>query len=139
MSQRIHLDANVILRFLRNDDPKQTQAAAKLFQKAASGKAALFVSAVTIGEVFYAFTSSYKLSQRDAAEKLLPFIRSGTVEVEHESSLVDALQKVSATGVDFGDAYLAATAASANDLVASFDHDFKKFKDAKLYEFDGKN
>ncbi len=139
MSQRIHLDANVIMRFLRNDDSKQSPAAAKLFQKAANGKAALFVSAVTINEVFFAFTSSYKLSHSDVAQKLLPFVRTGIAEFEHETCLLDALRRVSAENVDFGDAYLAAFAAQRNDSVASFDRDLKKFKDIKLYELEEKN
>ncbi|HEY2081238.1 MAG TPA: PIN domain-containing protein [Verrucomicrobiae bacterium] len=139
MSQRIHLDANVILRFLRNDDPKQTPAAASLFQKAASGKVTLLVSAVTINEVFFAFTSFYKLTPRATAETLLKLVRAGAADFEHEACLVDALQRVLAENVDFGDAYLAAVAHRENDLVASFDRDLKRFKDVKLYDFDGKN
>ena len=87
MSGRIHLDANVILRFLRNDDSKHSPAAARLFQKAAAGTVALFVSAVTINEVFFAFSSSYKLSHPQTAAKLLPFIRAGVAEFEHEACL----------------------------------------------------
>ena len=136
MSQRIHLDANVILRFLRNDDPKQSPAAARLFQKAAAGKAALFVSAVTINEVFFAFASFYKLSVPRTAQKLLPFVRTGIAEFEHETPLLDALQRVIDENVDFGDAFLAATAVAQKDSVASFDRDFRKFKDVKLYDFD---
>jgi len=41
--------------------------------------------------------------------------------------------------VDFGDAYLAASASSANHPVASFDHNPKEFKGVKIYSFDGKN
>ena len=139
MSQRVHLDANVILRFLRNDDAKQSPAAAKLFQKAAAGKTALFVSAVTINEVFFAFTSFYKLSQSDVARKIIPFVRTGVAEFEHEDCLLDALQRVIAENVDFGDAYLAAFAARHKDQVASFDRDLKKFKDIKLYDFEDGN
>lgn len=135
---RIHLDANVILRFLRNDNPKQSPAAARLFQKAAGGKAALFVSAITINEVFYAFTSFYKLSHSETAKVILPFVRTGIVEFEHEACLLDALQRVVVENVDFGDAWLAATAAADHDLVASFDHDLKKFKDIDLYDLEGK-
>jgi predicted nucleic acid-binding protein len=135
---RIHLDANVILRFLRNDNPKQSPAAARLFQKAAGGKAAVFVSAVTINEVFYAFTSFYKVSHAGTAKIILPFVRTGVVEFEHEACLVDALQKVITENVDFGDAWLAATAAANHEQVASFDHDLKKFKDITLYDLEGK-
>ena len=135
---RIHLDANVIMRFLRNDNPKQSPAAARLFQKAASGKADLFVSAVTINEVFFAFTSFYKLSHPEAARVILPFVRTGAVKFEHESCLADALQRVMVENVDFGDAWLAAVAAENQELVASFDHDFRKFKDVNLYDLEGK-
>ena len=131
---RIHVDANVILRFLRNDNPKQSPAAARLFQKAASGQVSLRVSAVIINEVFYAFTSFYKLSHPDTAKNILPFVRTGIAEFEHEACLLDALQRVAAENVDFGDAWLAASAAQNQDLVASFDHDLQKFKDIDLYD-----
>jgi predicted nucleic-acid-binding protein len=139
MSQRIHLDANVILRFLRNDDPRQSPAAAALFLKASNGKAALFVSAVTINEVFFALASFYKLSHPEAATKILPLVRAGVIEFEQETVLIDALQRVISESVDFGDAYLAASAVSSKDLVASFDRDLKKFKDVKLYDLEEKS
>jgi predicted nucleic acid-binding protein len=139
MSQRIRLDANVILRFLRNDDAKQSPAAAGLFEKAKAGSVRLFVTAVTINEVFFALTSFYKLSQAEAAEKLLPFALAGAVELEEEECLVDSLQRVISEEVDFGDAYLAASAARAKDMVASFDKDLRKFKDIDLYDFQARN
>jgi predicted nucleic acid-binding protein len=138
MSRRIHLDANVILRFLRDDDPRQSPAAAKLFQKASDGTAELLVSAVTLSEVFYAFTSFYRLSQRDAAAKLLPLIRAGAITFEQEECMSDALERVIAANVDFGDAWLAASAASSNELVASFDRDLLRFKDIQMYDFETK-
>jgi predicted nucleic acid-binding protein len=137
MSRSIHLDANVILRFLRNDDPKQSPAAARLFQKAAGGIETLFISTVTISEVFYAFISSYKLSRSDAARKILPFVRAGVVDFEQEDCVIAALEGVISENVDFGDAYLAATASHYNSLVASFDRDMRKFKDIQLYDLEG--
>ena len=41
--------------------------------------------------------------------------------------------------MDFGDAWQAASAAGANDQVASFDRDLKKFKDIQLYDFGDKS
>lgn len=139
MSQRIHLDANVILRFLRNDDPKQSPAAARLIQKAARGMETLFISTVTISEVFYAFVSSYKLSRSDAARKILPFVRTGVLDFEQEVCVIAALQGVISGNVDFGDAYLAATAFHDKALVASFDRDLRKFRDIQLYDLEGEN
>jgi predicted nucleic acid-binding protein len=137
MSRPIQLDANVILRFLCNDDPRQSPAAARLFQKAARGTETLCVSNVTLSEVFYALTSSYHLTRPAAAQKLLPFVRAGVVEFEQEDSLVESLGHVISENVDFGDAWLAATAVRAKNRVASFDRDMRKFKDLQLYDLEG--
>jgi predicted nucleic acid-binding protein len=131
---RIHFDANVILRFLRNDHPTQSPAAARLFQQAARGAEELFVSSVTINEVFFALASFYKLTAAETARRLLPFVRTGIAEFEHETCLVEALERVQRETVDFGDAWLAAFATARRDQVASFDSDLRKFPDVKLYD-----
>jgi predicted nucleic acid-binding protein len=139
MSQVVRLDANVILRFLRNDDTKLSPEATNLFQKASLGKLSLYVTAVTLSEVFFALTSFYKLTHQKTAQILLPFIRSDVAEFEHGAWLVDAMERVIAHNVDFGDAYLAASAVSTNESVATFDRDFRKFKDVQLFNFEGKS
>jgi predicted nucleic acid-binding protein len=138
MSQVVRLDANVILRFLRNDDARLSPQAASLFQQANAGKVSLYVAAITFSEVFYALTSFYKLTPQRTAEILLPLVRSDVAEFEHNAWLADALERVIAHRVDFGDAFLAASAVSVQDSVATFDRDFRKFKDVRLYSFDQK-
>jgi predicted nucleic acid-binding protein len=139
MSQVIRLDANVILRFLRNDDVRLSSEAESLFRRAIAGKASLYVTTVTMSEVFFALTSFYKLTHQKTAEILLPFVRSEVAEFEHDIWLVDALERVIAHRVDFGDAFLAASAVGVNDSVATFDRDFRKFKDVRLYKFEGQS
>jgi predicted nucleic acid-binding protein len=129
MTPRYHLDANVALRFLRDDDPKQSPAATKLFASAKSGKAHLCLSDVTVAEVFYVLARAYKHGNSDAAQKLIPLIQADAVEVENRRRVLDALHRAATANVDFGDAYLAATAAERGDKVASFDEDLQSFDD----------
>jgi predicted nucleic acid-binding protein len=129
MIRRYHLDANVVLRFLRNDDPAQSPAAAKLFASASAGKAHLSLSAVTVAEIFYVLARVYRHSRADAAAKLIPLLQSAVVTVENRRRVLDALKRVATANVDFGDAYLAATAAEQGDQVASFDRDLQAFPD----------
>jgi predicted nucleic acid-binding protein len=129
MPVRCHLDANVVLRFLRNDDPKQSPAAARLFEKAKAGRVHLLLSAVTIAETFYVLVKVYGLTRTEAAGKLLPFIQSDVIAVESSSRVADALQRVARANVDFGDGYLAATAAERGDKIVSFDEDMRAFAD----------
>lgn len=129
MISRYHLDANVILRFLRNDDPKQSPASARLFASAKAGKTELVLSPVTVAEAFYVLVKVYKLSRSDAALKLLPLIQGDVIEVENRMRVADSLRRVAKANVDFGDGYLAATAAEHGDKVASFDDDLHAFHD----------
>lgn len=130
---RCHVDANVLLRFLRNDDAKQSPQAGRLLSRAQQGKITLLVSALTIAEVFYALRASYKLPRAATAEVLAQLLRTGACEVEHEALLMAALERVISANVDLGDAMLAASAATSGDPVATFDGDFGRFTDIKLY------
>ena len=129
VTPRYHLDANVVLRFLRNDDSRQSPAAAKLFASAKAGRSQLVISAVTVAEVFYVLNRVYKHSRPDAASKLIPFVHSDLIEVEHRKRILDSLHRVATSNVDFGDGYLASTAAERGDRVSSFDGDLKVFTD----------
>lgn len=129
MTPGYHLDANVVLRFLRDDDFKQSPASARLFAAAKAGRVELSLSPVTVAEVFYVLVKVYRLSRSDAAVKLLPLIHSDVVEVESRPRVVDALRRVAKANVDFGDGYLAATAAEQSAKVASFDDDLRVFAD----------
>ena len=127
--KRVHLDANVVLRFLRDDDRKQSPAARQLVLDAKEGKLILLLSVLTLAEIFYALRASYKLARPEIATLLGGLVRSGVFEIEHEVRLLDALKRVQTANVDFGDAWLAATAVETGETVASFDTDFAKFSD----------
>ena len=127
--KRVHLDANVVLRFLRDDDRKQSPAARQLVLDAKEGKLILLLSVLTLAEIFYALRASYKLARPEIATLLGGLVRSGVFEIEHEVRLLDALKRVQTANVDFGDAWLAATAVETGETVASFDTDFGKFSD----------
>ena len=131
--KRLHLDANVVLRFLRDDDPKQAAAARRLIGEASAGKVTLVLGAITAGEIFYALRASYKMARPEIATLLGGLVRSGVLEIEHEVRLLDTLARVQTANVDFGDAWLAATAVEAGEAVASFDEDFGKFTDVAWY------
>lgn len=127
--KRVHLDANVVLRFLRDDDPRQSPAARRLIGEANAGRVLLVLSVVTVTEIFYALRASYKLPRAETAGLLQDVMRSGVFAVEHEARLHEALGRVRSANVDLGDAWLAATAAEAGEPVATFDEDFAAFPD----------
>jgi predicted nucleic acid-binding protein len=128
------LDANILLRFLRNDHADHSPRAARLIREATEGKAVLRVSAVTVAEAFYALKVSYKVPRRVAAQTLASALGSRAFRLSEPARILDSLVRVIAANVDFGDAYLASTAAEAGIDVASFDRDIDRFKDIKRFE-----
>jgi hypothetical protein len=51
--KRLHLDANVVRRFLRDDDPKQSPAAHRPMREANEGKVVLVFSVIAVLDVFF--------------------------------------------------------------------------------------
>jgi len=132
--KQLILDANVLVRFLVQDDPKQSAAATKLMSAAQSGVFELLVDPMIVAETVYVLVAHYKRARVDVANSLLATVRSPFVRVEKEHQLVDALLRFRDHGVDFADAWLAAIAASGAHEIASFDRDLDKFKDVKRLE-----
>ena len=133
MSRRVHLDANVILRFLRNDDPQQSQTAAELFKRAQAKELRLTASPVIVLEVFYVLAKVYAMPRPDAANFLDTLLSSGLVVCDDGGITLDALRRITTNKISFGDAYLVATAARAKEELVSFDKGMAAFKDARLF------
>jgi predicted nucleic acid-binding protein len=133
MSRRVHLDANVILRFLRNDDPHQAPIASELFKRGQAKQVELIASPVTLLEVFYVLASTYGQPRVAVAKILHTLVSSGLVVCEDGGIALDALQRITANKISFGDAYLAATAVRAKEEIASFDKGVAAFRDARVY------
>lgn len=128
------LDATVLLRFLRDDDPVQAAAARRLLTEARDGKVLLRLTTITLAEVFYALRASYKIPRAECARLLAQIVRTGVCEVENETLVLATLARVEAANVDFGDAYLASEAAASGAGVASFDEDFGRFPEVRWFQ-----
>lgn len=130
------LDANVVLRFLRRDQPVMAAAAEALFARAERGEVRLVLDSLILAEVVFVLQSYYKVGRETIADALLDMINSGGgVETDRPALLNDALERYRRhPQVDFGDAMLGALAAEQNIPVASFDHDLDRFKDIVRFE-----
>ncbi|MGA2539964.1 MAG: PIN domain-containing protein [Verrucomicrobiota bacterium] len=133
MTRRVHLDANIILRFLRNDDPQQSRTAAELFKQAEKKELQLLASPVTIMEVFYVLARAYGMPRPEVARILQTLIGSGLALCEDGGIALDALRRITSNKTSFGDAYLMAAAAQANEEIVTFDQGILASKDVRLY------
>ena len=128
------LDANVLVRFLVQDDPQQGSAATALFESAERREIRLHLDSLAVAESVYVLVGRYRRSRTEVVDTLLTVIDNAGVETAEAEIVIDALKRFAAKNVDFADAWLAARAAHVGYGVASFDRDLDKFKDIRRIE-----
>ena len=74
------VDTNVLLRFLLDDHPEPSVAAARLFQQAADEKCLLILTDLGIAEAVWVLTSYYKLERQKVAESLAKLLLKAGVQ-----------------------------------------------------------
>ncbi len=130
------LDTNVILRFLTGEPREQARRARRLMRRAAEGGLRLRLSHVVLAEVVWVLGSFYDRERPAIAETLRAFVLADGVSVDEPDVVLEALRLMADVNVAFVDAYVAATARRANELVASFDADLRRL-DVQLVPITG--
>ena len=131
MSKRRLVDTNLIVRYLVQDHEKHAKAAGKLFDACDRGDVVIVVLPAVLVECVFVLESFYEHPRGDIASALGRLISSPGVEIDAAIHL-DALDRYRKTKIHFVDCLIAATAATENMPVASFDQDFRKFNDVRV-------
>jgi predicted nucleic-acid-binding protein len=131
----IGLDTNIVVRYLAQDDPKQSAAASRLFEQVLSQEAPGFVTAVTLCEVAWVLAECYAADRariRDAIEKLLSIKQ---IAVETPDLVRRALRAWGASGADFADALIGeVSVAHGADKIVTFDRAAAKLPGFELLQ-----
>lgn len=122
-------DANVFLRFLRNDHAEHSPAAREVIEQAADGEVILRVPEIVVADIFYTLTAPMmKIPRATAARQLAALLQQPGMEVENKSRVLDILALCETKNIDYGDAALIVLAKSTVQQlpILSYDQDFTK-------------
>jgi len=108
----IGLDTNVLVRYIMQDDAKQSLKAAKLLESLTVEEPG-FVSLVSVVELGWVLSSSYDLDREQVAQAFELMMRTKTVVVGRADEVMKALRVFKASSADFADCLIERTAASA--------------------------
>jgi predicted nucleic-acid-binding protein len=99
------LDTNVLVRWLTNDDAKQSRAAERLFAQAvANGGERLFVPVTVMLELEWVLRSRYQFGRVDVSSALDGLLSAMELEVDNEPAVEQALWRYKQGGApDFAD------------------------------------
>ena len=117
----IGLDTNVLVRYVMQDDPRQSPRATRLIE-ALSADEPGFVPVVALVELVWVLAGSYALDRAQVATVLDTLLRSKELVVDRAELVTQALNRYSAAGADFADALIERIAAAAGcSATMSFD------------------
>ncbi len=118
----IGLDTNVLVRYLTQDDPKQSRQATQLIESLGSENQG-FISLVVITELYWVLRRTYKLSPSDTAAIVGKLLSAEELLVQEPTAVYRALTRIS-EGADFADALIGDLGTMAGcSYTATFDSD----------------
>lgn len=98
----IGLDTNVLVRYIMQDDPKQSPKATRLIESM-TGQEPGFVSIVSVIELVWVLSSSYQLTRAQVASTLELLLRSEELVLDRTDTVAGALRVFQAGTADFAD------------------------------------
>jgi predicted nucleic acid-binding protein len=119
-------DTNVFVALLAGPSHALHEDALALFRQVAEGALILDVTPIIVAELVYAFRAIPGWDRASVATQLSDLLSSDGLRVREADVIVRALELFGARpGLDFPDAYLAATAVLAGPAaISSFDRDY---------------
>ena len=117
----IGLDTNVLVRYIMQDDPRQSPKATRLIESLDLERPG-FVAVVAVVELYWVLTSCYGLGGHDVKRALETLLRSKQIVVDRADQVLRALRVFGDGKADFADCLIERIASSAGcDETVTFD------------------
>ena len=110
------LDTDVLLRYLVQDDPKQTRAADQYVQQFAQSEATLFIPLSVVHETEWVLRSVYTFSKESIIEVFVSLLETREMQFQDEATVERAVFLFREHNVDFADCLHVATAFTYEQL-----------------------
>lgn len=121
------VDTNVLLRYLRNDDPAQSSAARRLIDEEATSTAPLLVGTEVLVEIHWYMVRRLKLSRGEIVRVLHEILDNANLRVADATHVEAAVDAFANGPAGFTDYLIAASArARGAEFTYTFDRDAAK-------------
>ena len=119
----IGLDTNVLVRYVAQDDPKQSPMANRLIESL-TVDARGYISVVSVVELVWVLTDCYALTKAELSDVLGTLLRTKEIVVAHADTVWQALRLFKDGKADFADCLIERFANEAGcEYTATFDRD----------------
>ena len=115
------LDTNVLVRYLAQDDAKQSAAATRFIEQRLGPADRGFVCLVTLLETVWVMESRYGAGPALVADILADLLDAASLEVQDSAAVRAALQRYRKGGVDLHDCLIVSLAEQRKAQMVTFD------------------
>ncbi|MHB1730027.1 MAG: PIN domain-containing protein [Leptospirillum sp.] len=130
----IGLDTNVLVRYIAQDDSKQSPQATNLMESL-TADAPGYVSIVSVVELVWVLTGCYALTRSEVCEVLETLLRTKEIIVANADTVWKALRLFKEINADFADCLIDRSANEAGcNYTTTFDRDAAKHCGMQLIE-----
>jgi predicted nucleic-acid-binding protein len=106
------LDTNVLVRYVMQDDPRQSPRATRLVESLSREEPG-FVPVVALVELVWVLSGNYGLDRAQVSTVLATLLRSNELVLDRAELVAQALRRYSTGGADFADALIERLATAA--------------------------
>lgn len=118
----IGLDTNVLVRYIMQDDARQSPKATKIIEAFDTVENCGYVTLVSLIELVWVLGTSYELTRAQVAQALDSLIRAKQLKIESADQVIRALRVFKAGKSDFADCLIERSAANAGcEKTVTFD------------------
>jgi len=118
----IGLDTNVLIRYLTQDDAKQSKKANKLIEEKLTDSKPGFVTLITLVEIAWVLESCYDQQKDQIIFIIHSLLTTKQLVIESADKVYLATKRYSTGGADFSDALIAVISENSGcDIVMTFD------------------
>jgi predicted nucleic-acid-binding protein len=130
----IGLDTNVLVRYVAQDDPKQSPKATRLIESL-TAEAPGYVTVVSVMELVWVLTGCYGSTRHEICEVLATLLRTKELVVAEADTIWKALRVYAGGKADFADCLIERSSHAAGcNHTATFDRGAAKTCGMKLIE-----
>jgi predicted nucleic-acid-binding protein len=118
----IGLDTNVLVRYIAQDDPRQTAKAVELVENECDETRPGFITTVVMAELVWVLEGCYDTAKRDVVAILQRILRTKQFAIENAETVWKAVRLFETSHADFADCLIDRTAAAHDcEYTATFD------------------
>ncbi len=130
----IGLDTNVLVRYIMQDDPKQSRKATSLIEPISDNHPG-FITVVSILELYWVLTTCYGLTNDQVKRALDVLLRTRQIIVDRADQVLRALRVFETGKADVADCLIERTASSVGcEQTLTFDVNAAKYAGMSLIE-----